>query len=298
MDTKILEEIGLTPGEIKTYLALLKLGSSSTGRKEDGYRHPQGFGGGQYLRAKGIYQSVPALVSVHTDTSLEPHEVRISEGEATTAAYRFNFRAEGKAAHAALPWQGENPIDKAVGFVMDVKTLNEQARTNATIDYLLVTPSEIRTPDGELNSLKQYCDVGGISRVSGLAALARFNEFMSEHAAKVELEAPPVYNDAHLATIARQVAEENGFSNDPTPARFRDETAWAGRIEQPWVEDPARYSPGCKRILHFFTSAGENTGGLHAEEFSPCVASAADAQVKMLYGIVKKLNVDDRISEG
>jgi sugar-specific transcriptional regulator TrmB len=31
MDTKILAAIGLTPGEIKTYLALLKLGSSSTG---------------------------------------------------------------------------------------------------------------------------------------------------------------------------------------------------------------------------------------------------------------------------
>lgn len=31
MDTQILTEIGLTPGEIKTYLALLKLGSSSTG---------------------------------------------------------------------------------------------------------------------------------------------------------------------------------------------------------------------------------------------------------------------------
>ena len=31
MDTKILEEIGLTQGEIKTYLALLKLGASSTG---------------------------------------------------------------------------------------------------------------------------------------------------------------------------------------------------------------------------------------------------------------------------
>lgn len=31
MNTKILEEIGLTPGEIKTYLALLKLGQSTTG---------------------------------------------------------------------------------------------------------------------------------------------------------------------------------------------------------------------------------------------------------------------------
>ena len=31
METKILEEIGLTSGEIKTYIALLKLGSSSTG---------------------------------------------------------------------------------------------------------------------------------------------------------------------------------------------------------------------------------------------------------------------------
>src|SRR3989338_5603343 len=31
MDTKMLQEIGLTQGEIKTYLALLKTGSSSTG---------------------------------------------------------------------------------------------------------------------------------------------------------------------------------------------------------------------------------------------------------------------------
>ena len=31
MDTKLLEQIGLTQGEIKTYLALLKIGSSSTG---------------------------------------------------------------------------------------------------------------------------------------------------------------------------------------------------------------------------------------------------------------------------
>lgn len=31
MDTKILERIGLTPGEIKAYMALLELGSSSTG---------------------------------------------------------------------------------------------------------------------------------------------------------------------------------------------------------------------------------------------------------------------------
>ncbi|MBS3086603.1 hypothetical protein J4422_02780 [Candidatus Pacearchaeota archaeon] len=31
MDTKILEEIGLTPGEAKVYLALLKIGQSSTG---------------------------------------------------------------------------------------------------------------------------------------------------------------------------------------------------------------------------------------------------------------------------
>jgi len=31
MDTRILKELGLTQGEIKTYLALLKLGSSSTG---------------------------------------------------------------------------------------------------------------------------------------------------------------------------------------------------------------------------------------------------------------------------
>ncbi len=38
MDTRLLEELGLTQGEIKAYLALLKLGSTSTGplAKESG----------------------------------------------------------------------------------------------------------------------------------------------------------------------------------------------------------------------------------------------------------------------
>jgi sugar-specific transcriptional regulator TrmB len=35
MNTQILEEIGLTNGEIKTYLALLKIGESSTGHIEN-----------------------------------------------------------------------------------------------------------------------------------------------------------------------------------------------------------------------------------------------------------------------
>jgi len=60
MDTKILEEIGLTPGEIKTYLALLKLGSSSTGpiAKESGVSRSKLYSILDKLEKKGLASHV------------------------------------------------------------------------------------------------------------------------------------------------------------------------------------------------------------------------------------------------
>src|SRR3989338_2749224 len=92
----------------------------------DGYVHPQGFGGGQYLRAKGIYQEIPSLVSCHIDTSLQDDEVRITSGQATAAAYRFRIHVEGKPAHAALPWQGVNPVNGLVEILNEITQTNQR----------------------------------------------------------------------------------------------------------------------------------------------------------------------------
>jgi sugar-specific transcriptional regulator TrmB len=60
MDNKILSEIGLTPGEIKTYLALLKLGSSSTGpiAKESGVSRSKLYSILDKLEKKGLVSFV------------------------------------------------------------------------------------------------------------------------------------------------------------------------------------------------------------------------------------------------
>jgi sugar-specific transcriptional regulator TrmB len=60
MDTKILEEIGLTNGEIKAYLALLKLGSSSTGpiAKESQVSRSKLYGILDKLEKKGLASHV------------------------------------------------------------------------------------------------------------------------------------------------------------------------------------------------------------------------------------------------
>ena len=259
------------------------------GREEDGYSHPRGFGGGQYLRAKGIYEKVPTLLSCHIDTSLEKDHVRISHGLATAAAYRFSKRAIGKEAHAALPWQGKNPIEEATQFIFNIFELNKAFQALSNGEYGLVTPSQLHTTASEINSLASHCTIQGISRVSGGHSLQMFHDFMKSNRGEITLEAPPVYNSPFLVEIARSVAHENNFQMVESPARFRDETAWAGPLMGPFVESPERYGKGCDAILHFFTSNGGGSGGLHSTEFNPNVLGAIERQVAMLMGIVKGL---------
>lgn len=260
------------------------------GNETDGYVHPKGYGGGQYLRAKGIYREVPAIISCHVDTALKTGQVRISEGQGTAAAYRFEHLSQGKVAHAALPWQGVNPIENSAHMLAQIVRINAEFRKlNQTdgAEYGLLTPSQISTPPGELNSLAANCKIRGVSRVSGLRALSMFKSFVEEHGMKTELEAPPVYNDAALVALAEKAAIELGFEIVKQPARFRDETAWAGAIVEPWA-NPELYPKGCERILHFFVPGGDNCGFLHSPDFNPSIESI-QWQVGMLFGIIKNV---------
>lgn len=256
------------------------------GNDIDGYIHTKGYGGGQYLRSLGVYKNIPVLLSCHIDTSLADDEVRISSGQATAAAYRFTYKAVGKPAHAALPWQGKNPIDDLVVFIASLKDLFRGLSIN---NYGLVTASKIKVADGELNSLSEWAEVKGISRIIGHEALQRFRSFMERWNVEIEIEAPPVVNDSDLVAVAVSVAQESGFAHISEPAKFRDETAWAGPLEKPWVENLEKYDLGAEKILHFFTPVyNKDSGGLHSYEFRPNYKKAINAQVSMLLGQVRK----------
>jgi len=259
----------------------------------DGYEHASGFGGGQYLRAKGIYQEIPSIISCHIDTSLHDDEVRITAGQATAAGYRFRIQIAGKPAHAALPWQGVNPVNGLVGVLNEIEQTNQRFKEEEKAwfipQYGLLTPSQVHTEECELNSLAHSATIRGISRISGAVALKMFQDFMRKYNASIELESPPVFNDERLARIAKEVATENKYTIREDPARFRDETAWAGPLFEPWVENPKFYKKGCDRILHFFTpNYNKESGGLHSTSFKPDPQRAIDTQVNMLLGIVKK----------
>jgi hypothetical protein len=256
----------------------------------EGFLHPQGFGGGQFLRAKGVYAAVPRLLSCHIDTSLRPGQVRITAGQATAAAYRFSLAAQGVPAHAALPWQGKNPVEEAAAFLDGLRALNQRFKQLAEGDpslYGLVTATQVATAPCEINSLAPLCTVAGISRISGEPMLDVFRQMMAAHGCGVEIEAPPVMNDPALAETAVGAALALGLEVVTPPARFRDETAWAGSFTLPWA-DPALYPEGCAHVLHFFISGGENPGGLHTIGFDPDPASI-DVQVGMLLEIIRRL---------
>ncbi|MCJ8270214.1 MAG: M20 family metallopeptidase, partial [Psychrosphaera sp.] len=263
------------------------------GNEIDGYVHPRGFGGGQYLREKGVYKNIPLIVSCHLDTSLSNGQVRITAEQATAAAYRFTIVAKGKSAHAALPWQGINPVEGVhdiLGALFDLNVEFKQLAASTTGEYGLVTPSQVHTMECELNSLAPEAKIRGISRISGEKSLLMFNHFMDKYDAVIELEAPPVFNSPELAALATDVAQSIGYNVRTDPARFRDETAWAGPLTKPWVNSPERYERGCDSILHFFSpSYNPASGGLHSDDFRPDFDKASEAQINMLFGIVKRL---------
>ena len=77
MDTKILEEIGLTPGEIKAYLALLGLGSSSTGpiAKESGVSRSKVYMILDKLEKKGLASHVERNGVIYFQAA-EPQKIK------------------------------------------------------------------------------------------------------------------------------------------------------------------------------------------------------------------------------
>jgi metal-dependent amidase/aminoacylase/carboxypeptidase family protein len=263
------------------------------GNEVDGYVHPRGFGGGQYLREKGVYKNIPLILSCHLDTSLANNQVRITAKQATAAAYRFTIMLQGKSAHAALPWQGINPVEKmnkVLGALFELNKEFKKLTTSSSGEYGLVTPSQVHTTECELNSLSPEAMIKGISRVSGEKSLHMFNLFMAKYDAIIELEAPPVFNAPALAELATEVAKTHLYDVRTDPARFRDETAWAGPLTKPWVNNPESYVGGCDSILLFFTpSYNPESGGLHSDDFKPDFAKAIEAQVNMLFSIVQRL---------
>lgn len=259
------------------------------GRAEDGYRNPVGMGGGQYLRSKGVYARVRSLVSCHIDTSLKPDEVRITPGEATAMANRFVRTFNGKVAHAAQPWFGKNPIDGVSHLLSVFELLNKRLGSLAPPQFGLVTPTKIMVADGDLNSLPRWARVEGITRTVGDAAYDVLMSVTSSEGAEIELEAPPVWNDPHLARVASNVAEGLGLRIEARPARFRDETAWAGPIRARGTP-ASKYPKGCRNVLHFFVSGGRNSGALHSDTFKPSVAPTIHTQVSMVEGIIERQN--------
>lgn len=278
------------PDTINRTCLIFQPAEEGPGNKADGFTHPRGFGGGQYLRDLGIYSELPRLISAHIDTSLPQDTVRITSGTATAAAYRFSFDARGQPAHAALPWQGTNPLDAITSFLVSCDELNRRFADLAATDpseYGLVTVSQVNTAPCELNSLAPVAYARGISRVVGTKTLETFKSVLKRLGATWELEAPPVINDSALAELAATEARRAGYRVDSAAARFRDETAWAGEFDLPWA-DPTNYPSGCPAILHFFVPGGERCGLLHSEDFRSRT-HPIHVMVELIGGIVTRL---------
>lgn len=146
---------------------VLQPAEEGPGSSLDGYVHPEGISGGQYLRRRGLYASISRLLSCHVDTALRESEVRITEGVATASACKLVWQLAGRPAHAALPWEGHNPIADLGALLSSIEDVNKRFEDLPRSSYGLISPTEIRTAPGEINTLRAWVSISGISRLIG-----------------------------------------------------------------------------------------------------------------------------------
>ncbi|HRI67646.1 MAG TPA: succinyl-diaminopimelate desuccinylase [Polyangium sp.] len=80
-----------------------------------------------------VFEEDPEATSVDLAICMEPSDNKLSLGACGTIHARVVF--EGKTAHSARPWQGENAIHKAGSFLVDLGKLEPRTWTSDGLSY-------------------------------------------------------------------------------------------------------------------------------------------------------------------
>lgn len=233
-------------------------------------------GGAARMIKEGVLQdpAVKAIFALHVKPELETGKLSYRPGVTMASVDRFRITVVGKQSHAALPWQGVDPIVAAAHVITAVQTIvsrHVDARQPVVVSIGIVRagtawniiPGQvmlegtIRTHDEEVRR--------GVA-----ATFRRLVQFTAQaHGCTAEIVcdnyAPAVWNDPALAesmktTLARVVGESNLVDVKPSMGG----------------EDFAHYARKVPGLFVFLGVRNESIGAVHAihtPEFQPDEAS-------------------------
>lgn len=183
----------------------------------------EGFGGAQAMLEDGLLQKFPMerIFGYHNWPGLQTGTVMIHDGPMMAAAGNFSITLRGRAAHAAMPNLGADPVQGAAHLIIALNAI--VARNIDPLETAVISTCKLAAGNAN-NQIPETAVIGGTVRALKPAVmeqlLGRMREVAEHTAAAFGLTAvmesfgylPPTTNDKGQAEFARQVAAGLGMN--------------------------------------------------------------------------------------
>jgi hippurate hydrolase len=182
----------------------------------------EGFGGAQAMLEDGLLAKFPMerIFGYHNWPGLPAGTVMIHDGPMMAAAANFTITLKGKAAHAAMPHLGADPVQGVAHLIIALNAI--VARNIDPLETAVISTCRLAAGNAN-NQIPETASLGGTVRALKPAVmeqlLARMREVADHMAASFGLTAemenfgylPPTVNDIAQAAFAREVAAGLGM---------------------------------------------------------------------------------------
>jgi hippurate hydrolase len=182
----------------------------------------EGFGGAQAMLKDGLLAKFPMerIFGYHNWPGLPAGTVMIHDGPMMAAAANFTITLKGKAAHAAMPNLGADPVQGVAHLIIALNAI--VARNIDPLETAVISTCRLAAGNAN-NQIPEAASLGGTVRALKPAVmeqlLARMREVADHTASAFGLTAamenfgylPPTINDTAQAAFARDVAAGLGM---------------------------------------------------------------------------------------
>lgn len=187
-----------------------------------------------------MLKDVRAVIGMHNKPDLAVGTIGITSGPLMAAADGFVVEIKGAGSHAAVPEAGVDPIVTASHVVTALQSI--VSRNVSALHSAVISVTQLHSGNS-WNIIPESAVLEGTIRtfneqVRG-EVLERFSQVATGVAAALGAEAavrwiegpPPVVNDAALARLGEQMAEELGYTSvKPVPSPAGEDFAFYQRV--------------------------------------------------------------------
>ncbi|GAP34828.1 M20 aminoacylase family protein [Piscinibacter sakaiensis] len=208
----------------------------------------EGGGGAREMIKDGLFERFPmeAIFGAHNWPGMQAGQFAVKSGPCFASSNEFRITLRGKGAHAAMPYNGVDPVPLACQLVQSFQTIVN--RNLRAIDPAVISVTMIRAGEA-VNVVPDACELRGTVRTFTLEVLDRIEQRMRELT-------------EHTAAAFEASAEFEFVRNYPPTINHPTETAFARRVMADIV--------GAENVLEFEPTMGAEDFSYYLQKIPGC----------------------------